>query len=222
MKRFAYIIISLIALCSSIATISSCNDGETYAEMKEKEKKAIAAFIKDNDMVGPITVITESEFTAHGNVTDVDRNEFVLFEDDGVYMQIVRPGEGRTMDDMAGDFPDTTVNKTILCRFFEFDIENADTIYTNALSPSIVDKMLVKYSRYSRSFEGTFTNGFMLKYHESSVLKGWLKPLNYVKLSKDAGQTAAVRLIVPHSSGTSNASQYVLPYYYEVTYQLGK
>jgi hypothetical protein len=33
---------------------------------------------------------------------------------------------------------------------------------------------------------------------------------------------AKVRLIVPHSSGTSNASQYVLPYDYEITYQLGR
>lgn len=222
MKRITFIIISLLAICTSPFTMTSCKDGETYAELKDKEKNAIAAFLKDNDITGPIKVITESEFKAHDCTTDVASNEFVLFEEDGVYLQIRRKGAGRTLDDMAGDFADSTVNKTILCRFIEYDIENADTTYANVLTPSVVDKMLVKYSRYSRSYEGTFTNGYMLKYHESMVMKGWMRPLNYIRLTKDAGQSASVRLIVPHSSGTNNASQYVLPFYYEVTYQLGK
>ena len=38
----------------------------------------------------------------------------------------------------------------------------------------------------------------------------------------ETGKQAKVRLIVPHSSGTSNASNYVLPYYYEISYELGK
>ena len=35
-----------VALCLSGITFISCNDDETYAEQKEKERKAIDAFIK--------------------------------------------------------------------------------------------------------------------------------------------------------------------------------
>ena len=56
--------------------------------------------------------------------------------------------------------------------------------------------------------------------YNSQVPAGWLKPLNYIKLTKVAGEEAKVRLIVPHTSGTTNASGHVLPFYYEITYQI--
>ena len=67
-----------------------------------------------------------------------------------------------------------------------------------------------------------FTEGYMRQYHGEVVPTGWLKPLDFIRLSKDDSKIAKVRLIVPHSAGTTNASQYVLPYYYEITFQMGR
>ena len=112
--------------------------------------------------------------------------------------------------------------KLILCRFLEYDIEAADTTYTNYYTPSIVDKMQCTYTHKSRSYTASFTEGYMQSGYGDEVPKGWLKPLDYLKLSKNLDGIAKVRLIVPHSSGTLNASGYVLPFYYEISYQLGK
>ena len=60
----------------------------------------------------------------------------------------------------------------------------------------------------------------MYSAYGNMVPKGWLKPLNYIRLTRVAGNEAKVRLIVPHSSGTTNASGYVLPFFYEITYQV--
>ena len=61
-------------------------------------------------------------------------------------------------------------------------------------------------------------------YGTTSVPSGWLIPLTYVKPSRTTSseKVARVRLIVPHGQGTSQASQYVYPCYYEITYNLGK
>lgn len=215
--------ILLFALLSMVSVFFSCKDQETYAEMKDKEKKAIASFIKDNDITGPITVISEQTFYSQDTTTNVARNEFVLFEEDGIYMQIERKGEGQTIVEMAKAQPDSTITKNILCRFLEYDIESADTIVSNLFFASFVDKMLVKYTHYGRSYSASFTEGIMKnKYNTASVPKGWLKPFNYIRLTKDAGKIAKVRMIVPHASGTNNATGYVLPCYYEISYQLGR
>ncbi|MDE7118722.1 MAG: DUF4827 domain-containing protein, partial [Bacteroidaceae bacterium] len=44
--------------------------------------------------------------------------------------------------------------------------------------------------------------------------------IQFIRLTKVAGEEAKVRIIVPHSSGTANASGHVLPFYYEITYQI--
>ena len=208
----------LVALCG-MTMLYSCDNGETYADMKEREKNAINRFITDNN----IKVITFEQFQAQDSTTNVEENEFVLFNEDGIYMQIESRGEGKSMIEMAKEqSADSTISKTILCRFFEYDIEGGDTITTNKYSSSIVDKMLVKYIHRSRRYQATFTEGRMVeKYRSSVVPQGWIKPLDYIRLTRNAGKIARIRIIVPHSSGTSNASGYVLPMYYEISYQLG-
>ena len=220
MKKLLHLVLAVFAVSTSVFTAISCNDGETYAEMKEKEKKNIDKFLSNNSLVGSIRVISEEQFAAQGNMTNVSNNEFVLFGNDGIYMQIVRQGEGQTMPEMAMERKDSTVTRFILCRFFEYDIENADTTYSNLYTPSVVDKMQCTYSHYSRNYTAYFTEGRMYAAYGSVVPKGWLKPLSYVRLTKESGKEAKVRLIVPHSSGTANASGYVLPFYYEITYQV--
>ena len=209
---------AFVALCG-MTMLYSCDNGETYADMKEREKNAINRFIEDNN----IKVISQDQFIAQDSTTNVEENEFVLFNEDGIYMQIESRGEGKSMIEMAKEqSADSTISKTILCRFFEYDIEGGDTITTNKYSSSIVDKMLVKYIHRSRRYQASFIEGKMVEKYKSSVVpQGWIKPLDYVRLTRNSGRIAKIRIIVPHSSGTSNASGYVLPMYYEISYQLG-
>ena len=212
----------MLATCvvSTSLLTASCSDGETYAEQKAKEKRYISRFLEENDFVGKINVIDEKTFYAQDSMTDLSRNEFVLFGDDGVYMQIVRKGNGPTMVELAMERSDSTITRPILCKFFEYDIEAADTTAQNIYRASINDQMLCTYSHYSRSYTASFTEGIMKSTYNSQVPSGWLKPLNYIHLTKVAGEEAKVRLIVPHTSGTTNASGHVLPFYYEITYQI--
>ena len=198
--------------------MSSCKDGETYAEMKEKEKNAINRFLKDNDLVGPIKVISESTFYEQDSTTNVDKNEFVLFNEDGIYMQIARVAEGPKLSELAKERPNQVITKTIQSRFVEYDIENADTTYTNYYQSAIVDKFMCTYDAKARKYTASFTDGFMKLYYNSNVPSGWIKPLDFIRLSPYAGKEAKVRIIIPHSSGTTNASNYVLPFYYEISY----
>jgi hypothetical protein len=151
----------------------------------------------------------------------VEENEFVLFNESGIYMQIVRKGEESSMAELAEEQPTKTTTEKILCRFMEYDIENSDTTYTNYYTSAIVDKILCTYNANSRSYSASFIDGYMKMYYGSNVPSGWLKPLDFIKLTRHAGKQAHIRMIVPHSSGTTNASSYVLPYYYEIYYQKG-
>ena len=73
----------------------SCNNGKTYAEMKEDEREAIKRFIEVND----IKVISEDQFEAQDSLTNVSDNEYVLFEESGVYMQVIDRGNGELLED---------------------------------------------------------------------------------------------------------------------------
>ena len=95
-----------ISLC-----MTGCNDDETYADQKEKEKNAISRFLEDNPFCGKINVISESQFYAQDSITDTARNEYVKFNEDGIYMQIIRKGEGPTMVELAMERKDSTVTR---------------------------------------------------------------------------------------------------------------
>lgn len=227
MKKLFFLVLTALTVSISMISVTSCNDYETYAEQKDKEKKAIKKFLDENDFVGKINVISEAQFYAQDTMTDCSKNEFVLFNEDGIYMQLISKGEGKSMIELAKEMPDSTVNKVLLCRFLAYDIENADTTLLNLYTPTIVDKMLCNYKHRSHTYSASFTEGFMFSSLKGSttgpiVPDGWLKPMDYIKLSRDAGKIAKVRLIVPHASGTPNSVQYVLPYYYEISYQLGR
>ena len=203
MKKPIFIV---LAILSAVAWCS-CEDYETYAEQKEKEKNHIYDFIDEQD----ITVIDMETFEANGQVTDTAKNEFVLFEDKGIYMQIVRKGVGEPMAD--GD------REEVLSRYLEYNIADGDTISGN-LYASTPDKFTCE--RKGDTFSASFTQGYMYAIYGSAVPKGWLLPLSYVSISRipdaEGFQGAKVRLIVPHSEGTSTAAQYVYPTYYEIFY----
>ena len=185
-------------------TWCSCDDVETYAEMKEKEKACINDFIREQG----IKVIDMETFKANGCTTDTAKNEFVLFKDKGVYMQIVRKGGGRMMED--GD------RGVFYARYLEQNIETRDTLSGNLYASP--DHFNCK--RDGDRFSASFTQGYMLStYGSSAVPSGWLVPFSYITPGRPNDKAAKVRLIIPHSEATSIAKQYVYPTYYEISYE---
>lgn len=210
----------LLMLC--ILGYTSCDNYETYADKKEKERDAINRFISANG----IQVISESEFTAQNETTDTAQNQYVYLSRSGIYMQILRKGCGSQLEE------NKQVN--VLCRFMEQNIltdsilvrnDVTASIYVSSLSQTIdvsqyVDKMSVY--RTGSSFTATYVSGMMMTIHgTTSVPAGWLVPLNYINIGrpeKATDEIAKVRLIVPHSQGTADATSTVYPCFYEITY----
>ncbi|MBQ7512574.1 MAG: DUF4827 domain-containing protein [Prevotella sp.] len=217
MKRLFYPLWLLAVL-----VMVGCEDYETYADKKEKEQDAINRFITAQG----IQVIDEAAFNAQGQTTNLASNQFVKFSRNGVYMQIVRQGSGDKLEENK--------NVSILCRFMEKNLLTDSVLIRNDQRAYItltglgtvdvsqyVDKMTVK--RVGTTITATFVSGMMYQYHSStSVPSGWLVPLNYINVGypeKEGDEIAKVRLIVPHSQGTTDASGSVVPCYYEITFQ---
>ena len=219
-----------VALCLSGITFISCNDDETYAEQKEKERKAIDAFIKRDVLlldsqgdslcyVGKINVISEAEFMMD-SITDLEKNEYVMFSGSGVYMQIVRRGVGEPLH--SGQ------SKRVISRYFEYNILGDSLQTTNrtpywATNPEIMDDSN-NSGTISASFNTTINGGgaMYMVYNKTSVPSGWIVPLSYVNLGRQVSADegiAKVRLIVPHSQGQTDATSNVYPCFYEITYQ---
>lgn len=212
---------SLLILLCGILFLTSCNNGETYSDLKDAERDAINKYISSNN----IKVIDESKFASQGETTSLDNNEFVYLSKSGVYMQIVRKGCGEKVKD------DESLE--ILCRFSEYNIKKNTLLVRNDVPYYLVssntaydyssfpDKMMVE--RTGSSFSGSFVSGAMSLYHASTAVPaGWLVPLLYVNVGRpqnDGDEVAKVRLIVPHSQGTVDASSSVYPCYYEITYE---
>ena len=201
----------LLIIIAAIAVFASCNDYETYSDMKEKERNAISKFIADSS----IMVISEDQFVQQGYKTDLKRNEFVRLDKSGVYMQIVREGCGEQLKD--GE------SANICCRFKEFNIQ-ADSVTLRNNTDVYADYVdLMRVTRNSGTFTAYFTKGLMTTiYGSSSVPPVWLVPLTYIKVGRQKSMTdeiSKVRLIVPHSQGHATASSNVVPSYYEITFQ---
>ena len=200
-----YLFVSLISLFAVF--FCSCEDYETYADKKANEKACIERFIIEED----IEVIDFETFKANGYNTDLAKNEFVLFKDKGIYMQIVRKGEGRMME--SGD------RWGVVSRYLEVNIESGDTISGNLYvdKNELLDFFYI--TRTDDKFSASFTRGYMQAIYNSSVVpSGWLVPFAYITPGRPNDKAAKVRLILPHSETTSLAAQYVYPTYYEITY----
>lgn len=212
MKKLVYV----VAVLTAFTVIAGCDDTETYAEQKEKERAAINQYLSDSN----VTVISETQFEANDCTTDLTKNEFVLFSSSGVYMQVVRKGCGNIIKD-----GETT---TVLVRFSEYNLLGDSLQLTNDILyySSIVDKMNV--SRSGNTFTGYFDAANSLMYYaygSTSVPSGWLLPFEYVKVgrpSTDDEEIAKVRLIVPHSQGQVYAASNVYPCLYDLTFERGR
>ena len=169
MKKFLYPLLLLLIAIS----YTSCQNYETYADKKEAERDAINRFITSEG----IQVISESQFKAQGQTTDVSKNQYVFFERNGVYMQIIREG--------CGDKLEENKQVNILCRFMEKNIMLDSVLIRNDIQAWLtyngttydtslyVDKMSVK--RTGTTITASFITGMMYMFHGSaSVPAGWL------------------------------------------------
>ena len=207
MRKIIYTLFVLVVVLLSVA----CNDYETYGELKEKERDNISQFISDSSFV----IIGEDQFHKQDDKTIGDK-QFVYLSKSGVYMQIVRQGCGEKIKD--GE------TLSILCRFVEKSIQDTSMLF-NAYY-YIFDPDIMNVTRKGSTYSATFVSGVMLSTYGSSVPEGWLVPLQYInigRLTKPDDELARVKLIVPHSQGTTqNAKSNVKPYYYDITFQRGR
>lgn len=212
MKKTLFALVSLAVMMLS----ASCNHTETYADQIEKENNAIKKFIVDKG----IKVISETEFAQKGYTTDVSKNEYVLINSSGVYIQIIRKGCGEKIKN-----GETT---KVLCRFIEKNIMTDSTSLNNltaAYYAAIPEKMTV--TNTSGTFTASFDTNSSLMYEaygSASVPSGWLAPLSYINMGKPQNENdekAKVQLIVPHTQGHNYASSRVYPCFYTITYEKG-
>ncbi len=229
-NRFIISHLSFVILAAVALSAVSCNKGETYADQKEKERKAINAFLSrdvalcnsngDTALyVGRINVISEDQFLRQDSMTDVSKNEYVLFSGTGIYMQIVRKGAGEKL--AHGQ------SKRIITRYLEYNIltdsvqSRSDVLYYST-TPDIID-ITNSYGTFTASFNTENGGGaFYRIYNSTAVPKGWLVPFTYVRIGRQVSandKIAKVRMIVPHSQGQANAQSGVYPCFYELTFQ---
>jgi hypothetical protein len=186
---------------------ASCDDTVTYSEMKEKERDAVNAYIKEKG----INIISFEQFVANDSTTDVSKNEYVLVDD--VYMQIVN---NPVKKDPKARAIYEGENVDLLALYYEYNIQEDDTISGN-LYAADADEMRV--TNNSGSYTATFTSGVMNSIYGSSVPTGWLVPLRFLTFTRKQSNLAKVNIIVPHTKGTSNAATYVYPCLYYIRFQ---
>lgn len=216
MKKITYFLLLVVVAVA----FGSCKDEETYADQVERERSAINAYIARDS----INVISEDQFNAQGQTTDVSKNQFVLFSSSGLYLQIVRKGSGRPIAD--GE------SATVLCRYTERNLLTDSIQVSNTISPYFyryVETMNVVNN--SGTFTGSFVNTtdnpslMAIFYGTTSVPSGWLAVLPYINLGRYAtadDEIAKVRIIVPHDLGQQYAVSNVYPCLYDITFQRGR
>ena len=231
MKNFLFAMIAFAAVLS----FAACNDSETYKDMRDRELDSISSFLRKEN----IKVISEDEFTRRWNnnqrLTDTakNNNEWVLFNSNGIYMQVIDQG--------CGDYIRKGQTADVLVRFDEYNLSYAAEMSNKCLTLSnnvpaysyYVDKMSV--TNTSGTFTGSFVNPkaslMALTYNSSytgissTVPSGWLIPFSWVKIGRpktDDDRIAHVRLLVPHSYGTTSASGSVQACVYDMTLQKGR
>ena len=155
MKKFGIFLVFVLGIIG----FQSCDDSKTYAELKEEEREAIKRFIE----VENIKVIDEDTYTEQDSVTNLANNEFVFFDESGVYMQIIERGKGEKLQEGRHE---------ILARYLETKINEEgkrDTLSYNTDSywyphPDIFVLTKTK-SGYSAAFDG---DAAMVEVHSSS------------------------------------------------------
>ncbi|GFI00074.1 DUF4827 domain-containing protein [uncultured Phocaeicola sp.] len=195
----------------------SCNNGKTYAEMKEEEREAIKRFIEKEN----INVISFDQFQEQDSTTNVDENQFVLFAETGVYMQIVEKGNGQPLTAWKDGERREVIARYVEEQITEEGVGDSLSWNTDYNNDYMIYPDIMMVTKNGKKLSATFTRGIMYSsYGTPYVPSGWLVPFNYIKVGREIPGRSKVRLIVPHSQGQVDATSRVYPCYYEITYQL--
>lgn len=173
----------------------------TYNILKEIEATQIKKWISDYNIKvdGPSSLLKDS-------TSNVEDNEYALFADLGIYMQIVRCGDGSPIEDGETRYYDA--------RYVEVNIGTGDTLTSNLFQQE-PDAFYLR--RTGDNYTGSFTSGLMARTYGTPVPNAWMLPFLYIKPGTMSGSSAAkIRLIVPHIHGTQKAAAEVYPTYYEI------
>ena len=201
---------------AAIFSFAACSNTETYKDQRNRELDSISSFLRNEN----VQVISEEEFENRWNkgltLTDTAKNEYVLFQSNGIYMQVIDQG--------CGDYIKKGESAEVLVRFDEYNLSylarisnDCRTLSNNIQTYSYrVDKMTV--TNNSGTFTGAFdtSNSLMAQTYNSStsggisatVPSGWLVPFTWIKVgrpTKEEDRIAHIRLLVPHSYGTTSA-----------------
>lgn len=230
MKKLLFAIIAFAAIFS----FAACSDTETYKDQRDRELDSISSFLRNEN----IKVISEEEFKSRFDkgvtLTDTAKNEYVLFNSNGIYMQVINQG--------CGDYIQKGETTDVLIRFYEYNLAQRANISDESLTLTnnvpyysyLLDKMSV--TNNSGTFQGSFdtSNSLMAQVYGSNsystgisgtVPSGWLIPFSWVKIGRPKTadeQIAHVRILVPHSYGTTIASGNVQACLYDLTLQRGR
>ena len=85
-------IFALIASASMLIGLSSCEDGQSYADMLNSENQAVNRYLADQNVIDHIPA--DSVFIA-----GEDAPYYQLDEEGNIYMQVVRYGDGEKVED---------------------------------------------------------------------------------------------------------------------------
>ena len=230
MKKLLFAIIAFAAIFS----FAACSDTETYKDQRDRELDSISSFLRNEN----IKVISEEEFKSRFDkgvtLTDTAKNEYVLFNSNGIYMQVINQG--------CGDYIQKGETSDVLVRFYEYNLSQRANISDESLTLTnnvpyysyLLDKMSV--TNNSGTFQGSFdtSSSLMAQVYGSNsystgisgtVPSGWLIPFSWVKIGRPKTadeQIAHVRVLVPHSYGTTIASGNVQACLYDLTLQRGR
>ncbi len=203
-----YLLLPLALMTCFCAAVTSCDDEETYAEQKAREARQISDYLAAQH----IDCITLQDFlqdtVTNNPVTGPDRtrNEYVLFSDKGVYMQIIQRGDGHGI---------SSGNSYFNARYREIYIPTGDTLTMNLLE-RWPDEFYV--TRTGDTYTASFTSGIMANAYGNSVPNSWIMALPYVTPGLMNGESSAkIRIIAPHNEGTQKAANSVYPAFYEIS-----
>lgn len=103
MKKFNYILLWIMV---GILTFSSCDEGESYADLLKDETTAVNAFLADQKIENVIPKDSIFEYGENAPYYKMD-------EDGNIYMQVIKPG---SKDNMA------IKDQLIYFRFTRYDL----------------------------------------------------------------------------------------------------
>ena len=139
---------------AALFSFAACNDTETYKDLRDRELDSISSFLRHEN----VKVISEEEFKSRWEkkqkdnsvvLTDTSKNnnEYVLFNSNGIYMQVLEMGCGDYIK--MGETTEDNRFTLEICRCVgacsQAPVVMIDEDILGRVSPADVSKSLRKY-----------------------------------------------------------------------------